>query len=330
MNKPVVYITRTLPEAQLQTLADHAEIRMWKEADIPVPEEVLAAEAAEADGLLTMMSDPVTDELLEKAPKLKVIANMAVGYDNIDMKAADRHGVYVCHTPDVLSDTTADLGWTLLLASARQVTSAADYVKAGRWTGWGPFMFAGQQVHQATIGIIGMGSIGTAVARRARGFDMTIYYHNRSRNAAAEEETGAVWMEKNDLLENVDFVVLTAPLTEETKGMIDAEALERMKPTAHLINIARGPLVDEAALENALREKKIAGAGLDVFSNEPIGADHPLLQLENVTALPHIGSAAVPTRQTMIELAGLNIKDVLQGTQPRTAVPEHREKPPRS
>ncbi|MFC4737093.1 2-hydroxyacid dehydrogenase [Bacillus daqingensis] len=322
MTKPYVYVTRKLPDEHLQELRKHARVECWEKADEPVPRDVLLEKAASADALLTMLSDRVDKELLENAPRLKAAANLAVGFDNIDVEACSKRGVAVCNTPDVLTEATADLGFALLMASARRVTEAERYIKDDKWTQWGPYMFAGADVYGATLGIIGMGRIGEAVAARASGFRMKVGYHTRSRKQQAEQELGVVYREKEDLLRNSDFVVLTAPLTPETKHMISREELAIMKPTAHLINIGRGPLVDEEALFDALQHHELAGAGLDVFEDEPIRSSHPLLTLPQVTALPHIGSATTSTRNEMIRLAARNIAGVLNGAGAVTQVNE--------
>ncbi|NJP38277.1 2-hydroxyacid dehydrogenase [Alkalicoccus luteus] len=313
MTRPYVYVTRKLPDEHLESLREHAEVECWEKADEPVPRNILLEKAAGADALLTMLSDQVDTELLEQAPNLKAAANLAVGFDNIDVDACSRYGVVVCNTPDVLTEATADLGFALLMASARRMTEAEQYIKDDKWTQWGPYMFAGADVYGASLGIIGMGRIGEAVAARASGFRMKVSYNTRTRRKQAENELGVTYQDKETLLKESDFVMLTAPLTPETKHMIGRNELALMKPEAHLINIGRGPLVDEQALYEALKNKELAGAGLDVFEEEPIRASHPLLELPQVTALPHIGSATTSTRNEMIRLAARNIAGVLSG-----------------
>ncbi|MFE1243335.1 2-hydroxyacid dehydrogenase [Fictibacillus sp. NPDC058756] len=320
MQKPYVYVTRKLPEETLYALKEKAEVGMWPHEEKAVPREVLLKEAQKAEGLLTMLSDKVDGELLDNAPSLKVVANLAVGYDNIDINKAKENNVTVCNTPDVLTDSTADLAFSLILATARRVVESANYVKEGKWNSWGPLLLAGADVHHKTIGIVGMGRIGEAVARRAKGFDMNILYHNRNRKSDAERNLNAEYKDFYDLLKESDFVVCLAPLTAETKGMFNREAFQTMKKSAIFINAGRGASVDEEALVDALQNGIIAGAGLDVFEKEPIPADHPLLTMKQVVALPHIGSASVETRMKMAELAGRNIAFVLDGKTAETPV----------
>lgn len=320
MSKPYVFITRKISEEVLTPLKQIADVQMWNSESEAVPREVLLNEGKKADALLTMLSDSVDKELLENAPNLKVVANLAVGYDNINLEAAARNEVIVCNTPDVLTETTADLTFGLMLSAARRLTEANLFVKEGQWKSWSPYLLAGTDVHHKTIGIVGMGSIGTAVARRAKGFGMEILYHNRSRHAAAENELGAAYKSFEELLEGSDFVICLTPLTEDTKHLFDADAFKRMKSSAIFVNVGRGQVVDEEALIHALEQKEIAGAGLDVFYKEPIGADHPLLQFPQVVALPHIGSASVETRTTMMELCRDNIIAVLEGRKAKSVV----------
>jgi glyoxylate reductase len=320
MQKPYVYVTRKLPEETLNALKEKAEVGMWPHEEKAVPREVLLKEAQKAEGLLTMLSDKVDGELLDNAPSLKVVANLAVGYDNIDIHKAKENNVTVCNTPEVLTDSTADLAFALILAAARRVVESANYVKEGKWNSWGPLLLAGADVHHKTIGIVGMGRIGEAVARRANGFDMNILYYNRNRKPDAERNLNAEYKDFYDLLKESDFVVCLAPLTAETKGMFNREAFQAMKKSAIFINAGRGASVDEEALVDALQNGIIAGAGLDVFEKEPIAVDHPFLTMNQVVALPHIGSASVETRMKMAELAGRNIAFVLDGKAAETPV----------
>ncbi|MBM7621834.1 glyoxylate reductase [Bacillus tianshenii] len=320
MSKPYVFITRKISEEVLTPLNQIADVQMWNSESEAVPREVLLQEGKKADALLTMLSDSVDEELLNVASNLKVVANLAVGYDNIDLETAARNDVIVCNTPDVLTETTADLAFGLMLSAARRLAEAHLFVKEGQWQSWSPYLLAGADVHHKTIGIVGMGSIGTAVARRAKGFGMEILYHNRSRHDEAEKELGAVYKSFDELLELSDFVVCLTPLTEETKNLFDEDAFKRMKASAIFINVGRGQVVDEGALIHALEQKEIAGAGLDVFYKEPIGADHPLLKFPQVVALPHIGSASVETRTTMMELCRDNIIAVLEGRAAKSVV----------
>ncbi|WP_096190047.1 2-hydroxyacid dehydrogenase [Evansella halocellulosilytica] len=322
MEKPYVYVTRRVPEEALIPLREYAEVNVWPKEEEPVPLQVLLEEAKKADGLFTMLSDQIDAELIEQAPKLKVVANLAVGFDNIDVEAASKHGIAVCNTPDVLTDTTADLTFALLMATGRRIVESAEYIKDGKWKNWGPLLLAGTDIHHKTIGIVGMGRIGSAVAKRASGFDMNILYYNRSRKEDVEKALDATYTPFDELIEMSDYIVCLAPLTDETKNMFTENVFKRMKPSAIFINASRGGVVDEEALTKALAEKEIAGAGLDVFKEEPIGADHPLLQFRNVVALPHIGSASVETRYDMAKLASRNIVNVLRGERPEALLNE--------
>ncbi len=318
--KPYIYITRKLPEEAVLGLREKYNVQMWEYDDISVPYEKLLEEAAQADALLTMVSDPINEEVLTKGEHLQVIANLAVGFDNIDVEAAARRNIAICNTPDVLTDTTADLTFALLLAAARRMTEAAQFIKEGKWKSWSPLLLAGQDIHHKTIGIVGMGNIGQTVAKRATGFEMEILYHNRSRKPEAEAELGAQYCTFDELIERADFIVCLTPLTEETHHLFTKDVFKRMKSSAVFINASRGSVVDENGLYEALVEGEIAGAGLDVFEREPIGADHPLLKLANVTALPHIGSSSKETREGMIQLCCENIDFVLSGKEPKTLV----------
>lgn len=318
--KPYVYITRKLPEETIVDLTELFEVGMWDHEDIPAPREVILKEAQKASALITMLTDKVDEEVLSAGEDLKVVSNLAVGFDNIDLKAATKRGIIVTNTPDVLTETTADLTFALLMSSARRIVEAAEYIKAGKWGSWSPYLLAGQDVYGKTIGIVGLGKIGEAVARRAKGFGMEILYHNRSRKHDAEKELGAVYSAFEDLVTKADFVVSLAPLTTETRNLFKADVFAKMKKSAIFINASRGPVVDEQALYEALQNGKIAAAGLDVFEKEPISADHPLLELPNVTAIPHIGSASTETRTAMIKLCCINVKAVLSGDSPKTIV----------
>lgn len=320
MTKPYVFITRKLSEESIRPLMEVADVHIWNEEEKAVPREILLEEAKKADALLTMLSDKIDKELLDVAPKLKVIANLAVGFDNIDVEYANQKGIAVCNTPDVLTDTTADLTFALMLATARRVVEAAEFVKNGDWKSWSPLLLAGHDVHHKTIGIVGMGKIGEAVAKRATGFDMDVLYHNRSRNVGAEERIGASYTSFEELIEASDFIVCLTPLTEETRGLFNQESFKKMKKSAVFINVSRGPVVDEDALYHALVNGEIAAAGLDVFAKEPVDVDHPLLTLPNIVALPHIGSSSTETRIIMMELCTKNIELVLTNQKPKTLV----------
>ncbi|MGJ7911362.1 2-hydroxyacid dehydrogenase [Neobacillus sp. LXY-1] len=318
--RPYIFITRRIPETIIQSLKEKFDVNMWKYEDIPVPREILIAEAKKADALLTMLTESIDETILTAGRNLKVIANNAVGYDNVDVATATRKKIAVCNTPDVLTDTTADLTFALLMATSRRVVEAAEFVKQGKWQSWSPFLLAGQDVHHKTIGIVGMGKIGEAVAKRASGFEMQILYHNRTKKPKVEQQLGAVYTTFDELIEKADFIVCLTPLTSETRHLFNRSVFKKMKPTAIFINASRGPVVDEQALFEALTAGDIAGAGLDVFEKEPISADHPLLRLPNIVALPHIGSATQETRQAMLQLCADNIEAILEGKQPKTLV----------
>lgn len=292
------------------------------DAATPLAKAALAARLRDADGLICLLTDQIDAELLAQAPKLKIVANVAVGYNNIDVAAATERGIMVSNTPDVLTEATADLAFALLLAAARRLTEADSYVREGRFAGWELFQpHLGLSVWGKTLGLIGMGRIGQAVARRAKGFNMTVRYHNRSRVAAAlERELGAEFVTLEALLAQSDFISIHAPLTDETHHLINAAALAMMKPSAILINTARGPIVDEAALAAALASGQLAGAGLDVFEREP--EVHPALlkQHKHVVLAPHIGSATYDTRRDMSVLAARNVVSALGGHKPPSLV----------
>ena len=294
------FVTRELPGPALGRLRDAHDTEVWPERRPPTPEE-LAAHAARAEGLLPMLVDRIDAELMDQCPNLRAIANYAVGYDNIDLEAARARGIKVGNTPDVLTDSTADLAFALLLAAARGLPQSSAAVKNGDWVTWEPEQYLGYDVHGATLGIIGMGRIGSAVARRAAGFEMEVIHTGR----------GGIGLD--GLLAGSDFVSVHCPLTPETRHLINAAALEQMRPTAILINTARGPIVDQRALREALVSGTIAGAALDVTDPEPLPADDPLLTAPNLLVVPHIGSATHATRQKMATLAVENLLAALDG-----------------
>ncbi|MYL46057.1 D-glycerate dehydrogenase [Virgibacillus halodenitrificans] len=320
MRKPTIFITRKVPEKLLESYKDVFDIRMWEKEEEPVPREVLEKEVKQVDGLLCVLSDQVDQSVLNQSKQLKVVANMAVGFDNINIDYAKEMGVIVTNTPDVLSESTADLGFALMMATARRLNEAAEYIKDGQWKNWAPFLLAGTDVHNKTLGIVGMGRIGEAIARRAKGFGMTVLYHNRKRKREAERELQASYVQMDELLSQSDFVISVVPFTKETNNLFNKEAFEKMKESAVFVNISRGAVVDENALYCALKAGEIKAAGLDVFEQEPISSNHPLLELENVICLPHIGSATVQTRTAMIELCLKNIANVLEEKAPLTPV----------
>ncbi|PJN86859.1 2-hydroxyacid dehydrogenase [Bacillus sp. mrc49] len=318
--RPKIYITRKLPEQIIEGLRRDHDIRMWEEEEIPVPREVLEEEVKEVDGLLCLLTEQIDKSLIDRAVKLKIIANMAVGHNNIDVHSATERGIMVTNTPGVLTETTADLTFGLLLATARRMMEAADYLRSGKWETWSPMQLTGQDVHGATLGIIGLGRIGEALAKRAKGFDMNLVYFNRSRKYEQEKKLGMDYLPLEKLLQVSDFVCVMLPLTQDTAYMIGKEQLKLMKETSVLINTARGGIIDEKALYHALKNREIWAAGLDVFEDEPVPVDHPLLTLSNLVTLPHIGSASIATRLKMAALAVQNLADGLAGDTPRNLV----------
>ena len=312
-----VLVTREIPEAGLRPL-EGLDVTVLSEAP-PARDELLEA-ARGMEGVLSTVTETIDGEFMDAAGDgLKVIANMAVGYDNVDLGAARERGIVVANTPGVLDETTADVAFMLLLAAARRLGEAERVLRAGKWEWWGPKLFTGPDVWGKRIGIVGLGRIGQAVGRRARGFGMEVVYYNRSRKQGAERELGARRVELDELLETSDFVSVHTPLTEETRHLIGVGELGKMKPEAVLVNTSRGPVVDEAALAGALASGIIFAAGLDVYEEEP--KVHPgLLELENVVLAPHIGSGSIETRDKMAVLAAENIRAVLAGEPAKSPV----------
>ncbi len=307
MTRPRILVARAIFPDVVDRLARHFDVEANPEDAIWSPEE-LARRLADKDGALTTGSQRIDAALVAACPRLRIVANMAVGYNNFDVDALTAAGVQATNTPDVLTETTADFGFALLMATARRVTESEIYLREGRWSKWSYDMFAGSDVHGSTLGILGMGRIGQGIARRgAHGFGMNVIYHNRSRlSPELEADCKARYVSKEELLRQADHLVLVLPYTPESHHAIGAAELAQMKPTANLINIARGGIVDDAALAQALRERRIAAAGLDVFEGEP--KVHPdLLAVPNVVLTPHIASATVPTRRAMANLAADNL-----------------------
>ena len=306
------------PEA-MAPLEAAATVAVWP-GDAPPTAQELRAAAQQAHGLLTMLTDRVDEDLLAACPGLRVVSNMAVGLDNVDVDAATRHGVLVGHTPGVLTETTADFAFVLLLATARRVVEADSFVRQGAWRaagGWSPTTLVGADLHGATLGIVGLGRIGRAVAQRARGFAMRILYHSRRPRTELEAELGLIYTPTlDDLLAQSDFVTLHVPLTPETRHLLGERELALMKPAAILVNTSRGAVVDQGALVQALRQGRLAGAGLDVMEIEPLPGDHPLALLPNVVLTPHIASASRATRRRMAEMAVANLLAGLAGRLP--------------
>jgi len=315
-----VFVTRQLPNPIIERIQQVADVTMWEEEELPVPQDRLEKELEQADGVLCLLTETIDEKLLQRTERLKIISNMAVGYNNIDVTAASKKGIMVTNTPGVLTETTADLTFALLMATARRIVESSSYLKSGKWQTWSPFQLTGQDVFGSTLGIIGMGRIGEAVARRAAGFGMNIIYYNRNRNLEAENQLGVIYRDLETLLRQSDFVCILTPYSPETKNLIDREQFTWMKKTAVLINTSRGGVVNEDALYDALVRQQIWAAGLDVFEQEPVPLDHPLLSLSQVVALPHIGSASIQTRMRMAELAAENLIDGLQGKRPKYLV----------
>lgn len=315
--KPKVYITRKLPDHLLARMASATDMTYFAAFEQPVPRAELLQQVQGMDGILSTLTDRIDAELLDAAgPQLKVVANLAVGYDNVDVHAARARGICVTNTPEVLTETTADLTFALMLATARRLPESERVLRAGAWGAWHLMFQTGQDVYGATLGIIGMGRIGEAVARRARGFEMNVLYHNRHRRPDVEASLGCIYQSLDDLLCRSDFVVVLAPLAPDTRGLIGARELALMKPSAILVNTARGPVVDEQALVAALSEGRIWGAGLDVYEVEPLPSHHPLRTLDNVVLLPHIGSGSIRTRLFMAERAVDNLLAGVSGQEP--------------
>ena len=309
--KPRVFISRTIPEKALRMIEDECEVVMWDD-EMPPPRPKLLDELALADGIISMLTEKIDQEALDAAPKLRVISNYAVGYDNVDVAAATERGIPVGNTPGVLTETTADQAFMLLLAAARRLPESIEYVKNGEWKTWFPLQMLGQEVHGATLGIIGMGRIGFAMAKRAAGFGMRILYY-RGHIPEYGEHISARAVDLDQLLSQSDFVSLHVPLTDQTRHLIGERELGLMKESAILINTARGGVVDSQALLQALQTGIIGAAALDVTDPEPIPADHPLLALKNCIVAPHLGSATQQTRLRMGEIAAENLLLGLQG-----------------
>jgi glyoxylate/hydroxypyruvate/2-ketogluconate reductase len=306
-SKPSILVARAIFPEVLERLREHFEVDA-NTTDAVLSPSQLAERLQGKVGVLTTGSEKVNAELLAACPGLRIVANIAVGYNNFDVSALTAAGVLSTNTPDVLTETTADFGFALLLATARRLTESEHFLRAGQWNRWALDMFAGAEVHGSTLGVLGMGRIGQAIARRgAHGFGMRVIYHNRSRlDAATEAQLGATYVSKTDLLQQADHLVLVLPYSAESHHAIGAAELAQMKPTATLVNIARGGIVDDAALAVALRERRIAAAGLDVYEGEP--SVHPgLLDVPNVVLTPHIASATLKTRRAMADLAADNV-----------------------
>lgn len=315
MALPKVLITRRIPDSGFEILENKVDMDIF-EGDRPISKDELLERVKGKDGLYCLLSDRIDREVIEAAGNtLKIISNYAVGYNNIDVAFATQNGVMVTNTPGALREATADLSWALIMAVARRIPESDRFVREGKFLGWGPKLMLGYEVYGKTIGIVGLGDIGSAVARRANGFNMRILYHSRTRKTELEEELGAVKVELDDLLRESDFISLHVPLTPETRHLIGEREIDLMKDTAIVVNLARGEVIDENALVAALREKRIAGAGLDVFENEP-NLTPGLTELYNVVLTPHTGSATFQSRDTMAIMAAQDLLLALSGKRP--------------
>jgi gluconate 2-dehydrogenase len=324
--KPRILVTREVFDETLEYLAQHCEVDS-NQQDSPLSPDALAQRLAGRDGVMCCLTDRIDAMLLDVCPQLKAVANIAVGYNNIDLAACTARGIMATNTPGVLDDSTADLAWALMLATARRITEVESCIRAGQWTGWRLKQWLGVDVHHATLGIIGMGRIGQTIARRATGFDMKVIYNNRKRlSQDIERRLNASYASKDELLAQADFVVLQVPYSPETHHLIGAAELRKMKPSAILINSTRGGVVDDAALIDALSNGALRGAGLDVFENEP-RLNPAFLQLKNVVLTPHIGSSTEATRRAMAMTAAKNLVAALTGGNPPNLLnPEARKK----
>ncbi|HVH30568.1 MAG TPA: D-glycerate dehydrogenase [bacterium] len=320
MSQPKVYVTRKVPEQALEILRSAASITVWDREDVPPPRQVILRELAQAEGVFSLLTDRIDAEVMAAAPRLKVISNFAVGFDNVDIPAATKRGIVVTHTPDVLTETVADFALCLMLAAARRLVEADRYTRDGKWKTWEPLLLAGQDIHHATLGLIGVGRIGAAVARRAQGFGMQVVYYDVVRREDLERTLSIAYRSFDDVLRTSDVISVHVPLSEQTRHLIGRPQFALMKKTAVFVNTSRGPVVDQAALAEALASRRIFAAGIDVFEQEPISPDDPLLKLDSVVVVPHIASASIPTRIRMATLAAENLVAVLQGKRPPNPV----------
>lgn len=321
MTKPKIFVTRKIAPEALDIIAEAGEMELWED-ELPPPRDVLIKKVKGIDGLISLLTDKVNAELMDAAPRLRVISNMAVGYDNVDVPAATSRGIVVGNTPGVLTETTADFTFSLLLAAARRIVESDNYTRKGNWKTWGPMTLLGQDVHHATLGIVGFGRIGMEMAKRARGFDMKVLYYDVAQREPEEEKSlGFEYVPSlTALLSRADFITLHVSLTPETHHLISTAEFGAMKPTAILINTSRGPVIDQKALYQALKSRRIFAAALDVTEVEPISMDDPLLTLDNIIIAPHIASASVATRTKMATMAAANLVAGLKGEIPPNCV----------
>jgi glyoxylate reductase len=320
MAKPKIYVTREMPERGLRIIKEKFDAEVWTDY-APPPKKTIIEKAVKVDALATLLSDKIDAEVYDAAPNLKIVAQMAVGFDNIDVAEATKRGICVTNTPGVLTETTADFAWALLMTVARRIVEADKYVRSGQWkVSWHPLMMQGRDVYGATLGIVGLGRIGCAIAKRAQGFDMEVLYYDVVRRPDFEKEYNVKFTEIDQLFKEADFITINTPLSKETVHLVDEKKLKSMKKTAYLVNNARGPIVDEKALYKALKEGWIEGAGLDVFEQEPTPKENPLLQLPNVVVAPHISSASYETRSRMAEMVAENLVTFFEGKTPPNLV----------
>ena len=306
-----IFVSAKYPGPSINRLAQNYNVVVFDRSRVPTSQE-LEFESEGSSALITTVADIVDKKVIDLSPGLKIIANAAVGYENIDVTYATEKRIFVANTPGVLTETAADMAWALLMSSARRIVEADSFVRSGRFTCWLPTLMLGLNIHNKTLGIFGMGRIGTAVAKRGLGFGMRIIYNNRGANEEAEKETGASFVDFETLLKDSDYIVITTPLTPETKGRFGLPEFRRMKKESVIVNIGRGPIIKEAELATALKDGLIWGAGLDVFENEPV-VDSELLKQRNVVLAPHIASASRETREEMIDMAVRSVELVLSG-----------------
>ena len=316
-------MTRKILEPGLSMIRQRYKLDIW-ESELAPPKEEIITRGKDADAMVSLLTDPIDREVIDACPNLKVIAQYAVGYNNIDVDYATKKGIIVTNTPGVLTESTADFTWALLMSIARRTVEGDEYVRTGKWkVGWGPTILLGSDIHGKTLGIIGAGRIGRAVARRAAGFNMRVLYYTRTRTAEHDKldrEIGSVEVDLDTLLENSDYISLHVPLTPETKHLLDEPQFKKMKKTAYLINTARGQVINENALIKALKNGDIAGAALDVFTIEPLPLNNPLIKMKNVVLAPHAGSASLETRSKMSKMVAENLIMALEGQRPPNIV----------
>jgi glyoxylate reductase len=321
MAKPKVYVTRHLFKEAVDVLDEYVDAEIFEGDEDPVPRSLLLEKVRDVDGLLCLITERIDREVLDAGKKLKVVSNCAVGYNNVDVEEATKRGIYVTNTPGILTETTADCAFALMMAVSRRIVEGDKNIRAKKWIhAWGLRMFVGADVHGKTLGIVGLGRIGVAMTHRAKGFNMKVVYYDVFRRKDLEEQLGIEYLPLNELLANSDFVSIHVPLSDDTHHFIGREQLSRMKKTAYLVNTSRGSVVDEAALLKALRNKTIAGAAIDVFEQEPIDPNSGLIGLDNIVMTPHIASASIDTRTAMAVMAARNLVTALQGKEPPNCV----------